>query len=202
MTSSGWSAISMLAGVLLGFGLRGLLSSEAGGSKIGGASLLDPASPPDAAAAQCVRSEVDARELRQARHALLWLRRGSGAVLEPWPTDLDPKYTSDRVEVALDEALQACPSTSDVWNFEVDCSEYPCMVWLRTDPNSLFPSLPSCPSWSASYALNSVTTMQLGDVALSVLPIYPEGEAPSDWTAKSARRIETARDSMLKRFNP
>jgi hypothetical protein len=130
------------------------------------------------------------------------LQAPSGAAKQPFPDDVDERFFGPAIEATLEAALDACPNTSMILDYEVDCAELPCMVWLSVQQEAAFPPLPSCDVWSRAYTFDAVTEIGDGHVNLLVLPVFPPNAAPEDFTGALARRTEERQSTMFQRFRP
>ena len=102
--------------------------------------------------------------------------------LQPWPSDVDPKYR-DQFEGNVRAALAECDVPADL--ISVDCGEPPCLAAFRgRDPSWRSKLVNQCPAWSSLYGSS---TTDVGGVAEcgdgrteSVSLLGPSMDLPTD----------------------
>jgi hypothetical protein len=100
-----------------------------------------PAARDDSALAACEE------KLRVAQQ--LWDHSASAAAGTPVPftADVPPAFQPANFAATVERLTEQCPD-AEVELVHTDCTEYPCMAWLRTSESS---ALTSCAAWRETY---------------------------------------------------
>jgi len=111
-----------------------------------------------------------------------------------WPADLSQEFTPDSVARLIDETRRECPANTGTRYFH-DCSEFPCLVWVRTVGDIDAPNRTDCPALpfrTFSYSLISGNPMENPDeaVSMTILQASPEGwQHAGNWNEVNKRLL-------------
>ena len=97
----------------------------------------------------------------------------------PWPGNINISYSREQIDRDISSALNDCSSLAEnTVSYKVDCSEFPCILWLNQKTSKPFGGLFKCSAWADAYTSNtsSIKEIRTDDANISwvIVDVLPK----------------------------